>query len=145
MLGGPSFCKSLSIKDLRKVGPQKKCATWHGSCYRCPLPRVLILLHVVWIHMGVVSRTVVIVRREVIARWSILLGAQIVTDGTAILGEDFLAADLSHTDLEFVVHCGYSLQCGRRSVNNFCADFRQKKITWFFKVGTNDAGGPLFL
>jgi hypothetical protein len=43
-----------------------------------------------------------------------------------------------------VIHCGYSLQDGRRSVNNFCADFRQKKITWFFKVGTNDAGGPLF-
>jgi len=29
MLGGPSFCKSLSIKDLRKVGPHSKS---HAKC-----------------------------------------------------------------------------------------------------------------
>jgi hypothetical protein len=27
-----------------------------------------------------------------------------------------------------VIHCGYSLQDGRRSVNNFCADFSGNKF-----------------
>jgi hypothetical protein len=47
-------------------------------------------------------------------------------------------------DLHFVFHCGYSLQDGRRCVNNFCADFRQKKSPGFLSLARTLLGGPSF-
>ena len=49
--------------------------------------------------------------------------------------DDFLGEAL------VVIHCGYSLHWGCRSVNNFCVDFHQEKITWFFQIGTKLAKG----
>ena len=56
---------------------------------------------------------------------------------------EFLALEWVKCDHVSIVHEYIEPHLGR-SVNIFCAVFRQKKITWFFRVGTNVAGGPLF-